>query len=55
MASRGHARLFHTFRWATPNSYLTNPQRAKLIEQLVRQDAAKPGSADSRGAYTAVW
>ena len=55
MASRAPARLFHTFRWTNPNSYSTNPQRAKLIEQIVRQDAAKSGGADSRGAYTAEW
>jgi hypothetical protein len=38
-----------------PDAYSTNPQRANFIEQLVRQDAVKPGGADSRGASTAYW
>lgn len=53
MASRTSTRLFHTLKWTNPGAYSTNPQRASLIEHLVRQDAAKPGGADSRNAYTA--
>jgi len=53
MASRAPARLFHTLKWSNPSAYSTNAQRANFIEQLVRQDAARPGGADSRGAYTA--
>jgi len=40
MASRAPARLFHTLRWANPNAYKKNPQRATFIAQQVRHDVA---------------